>query len=248
MEEVSQTAEIQEVAPQEAPVQEPNNEQTQQTPVENKQDRDWRAVRLRINELENKVKERDAVLEKVISLQAQPQAVPVANEEPEDGDGEYISTGKAKALAKKVIDPLEKKVKELDQKLAEKHQQDLLQSLKTRYPDFDEIVNAETLNLLEEKDPELAQAIGESRDPYKIGIQAYKYIKSSGILNDIPNRRRAKEVDKRMEKNEKTVQTPQAYDKRPMAQAFRLTTEEKNKLYEEMTLYGSMASSVPELR
>ncbi|HEY3527482.1 MAG TPA: hypothetical protein VGK47_14900 [Nitrososphaeraceae archaeon] len=248
MEEVSETAEVLEVAPQETPIQEPKNEQPEPSPVESKQDKDWRAVRHRINELENEVKKRDALLEKVISLQSQPQNVAVKPEEPEEPDEEYIPKGKVKSLTKKAVEPLEKKVQELEEKLEKKHQQDLLQSLKSRYPDFDEIVNAETLNLLEEKDPELAQTIGELKDPYKIGIQAYKYIKSSGILDDIPNKRRVKEVEKRMEKNEKTVQTPQAYDKRPMAQAFRLTEEEKSKLYEEMTQYGSMASSVPELR
>ena len=57
-------------------------------------------------------------------------------------------------------------------------------------------------------------------------------------------KRHAKEVEKKIEKNEKTVQSPQAYNKRPMAQAFSMTNMsdgEKTKLYEEMMGYASQA-------
>ena len=54
-------------------------------------------------------------------------------------------------------------------------------------------------------------------------------------------------IDQKLDKNAKTVQSPLANDKRPMAQAFKLTENEKSKLQEEMMHYAAFASSVPEL-
>ena len=42
--------------------------------------------------------------------------------------------------------------------------------------------------------------------------------------------------------NAKTVQTPQAYDKRPLAAAFQMTDAMKKELFREMNQYASMAS------
>ncbi len=94
---------------------------------------------------------------------------------------------------------------------------------------------------MEEQDPELAKSIADTNDPYKIAIQSYKYIKAMGIESKVPNARRAKEIDKKIEKNEKTVQTPQAYEKRPMAEAFKLTDSMKSDLYSEMMSYANQA-------
>jgi hypothetical protein len=57
----------------------------------------------------------------------------------------------------------------------------------------------------------------------------------------VPTNRRAKEVEKKIEENSKTVQTPQAFEKRPMAQAFKMTESELAVLYKEMTHYANMA-------
>lgn len=247
MEEVSETAQQQEAAPQETQVQEEPKEQQKQTQIDESQERNWKAVRSRISELEKEVRKKDELIEKALSMQTVQAPVEKVHEEPEEPDEEYVSKGKVKNIAKRTVEPLEKKIQELENRIAQQKQQELIQSLRSRYSDFDEVVNAETLNLLEEKEPELAKIIEDLRDPYKIGIQAYKYIKSSGLMEELPNKRRSKEVEKRLDKNEKTVQSPQAYEKRPMAQAFRLTEAEKSKLQEEMMHYAGMASSVPEM-
>jgi len=84
-------------------------------------------------------------------------------------------------------------------------------------------------------------AIAESKDPYKIALQSYKYIKATGLAHKVPASRRAKEVDKKIEQNAKTIQTPQAFDKRPMAQAFKQTEAEKSQTYNEMMHYANQA-------
>lgn len=119
--------------------------------------------------------------------------------------------------------------------------------LNRQYSDFNEIVNPETLSILEEKEPELAATIAESKDPYKIGVQSYKYIKAMGLTQKATETRREKEIDKAIEKSEKAVTSPMAYDKRPIAQAFKLTDAMKKDLYREMHGYAALASSVPEM-
>ena len=65
--------------------------------------------------------------------------------------------------------------------------------LNRQYSDFSEVVNPETLSILEEKEPELAATIADLKDPYKIGVQSYKYIKAMGFQN---GRQRAEEKRK----------------------------------------------------
>jgi hypothetical protein len=94
----------------------------------------------------------------------------------------------------------------------------------------------------------LAATIADLKDPYKIGVQSYKYIKAMKISDSAKDVRREKELDKAIEKSEKAVTSPMAYDKRPIAQAFKLTDAMKKDLYREMHGYAAMASSVPEMR
>jgi hypothetical protein len=122
-----------------------------------------------------------------------------------------------------------------------------MERLNRQYSDFSEIVNPETLSLFEEREPELAQMIADMKDPYKIGMHSYKYIKAMGISSKIPESRRQKETEKAIDKAEKTVQSPMAFDKRPIAQAFKMTDAMKKELYREMTGYAAMASGVPEM-
>jgi len=129
--------------------------------------------------------------------------------------------------------------RETEKVLKQRDQDQFLDRLKRKYSDFDDVVNADTMALLEQQDPELAETIVDLKDPYKIGMQTYKYVKAMNLNAKVPESRRAKEVDKKLEQNAKTVQSPQAYDKRPMAQAFKMTEAEKNQLYSEMMGYAS---------
>ncbi len=89
--------------------------------------------------------------------------------------------------------------------------------------------------------------MADLKDPYKIGVQSYKYIKAMGLSKTATETRREKEVDKAIAKSEKAVTSPMAYDKRPIAQAFKLTDAMKKDLYREMHGYAALASSVPEM-
>ena len=221
----------------------------QQRVVDDSQERNWRAVRERQKELERDLQMQRELNEKLMAMAHATQAkAPVEIDELDSiSDEEYVPKGKSKKLVQKQVEPLKKELEELKAMLHKREKQDQFNSLKRQYSDFDEVVNNETMALLEQTEPELAETIADLKDPYKIGVQTYKYIKALGIQAKVPESNRLKEVDRKLAANAKTVQSPLASEKRPMAQAFKLTEQEKSRLYEEMTGYARLASSVPEM-
>jgi hypothetical protein len=236
----------QEVAPQETEQDVSTQSQTDVSSEaqarEEEKERDWRAMRQRQKEMEWELKQKNEMLDRLLQSQ-QPQA-PQPIVEPEEPDEEYVPAGKVKGIARRTVQPLEEKIQRLENKIAEQEQQKLIQSLRTSYPDFDDVVNVETLQMLEKTEPELAATIGQFKDPYKMGLHSYKYIKALGLSEKVPDARRSKEVIQKMDKNAKAVQSPMAYDKRPMAQAFKQTGADKNALYEEMMSYAKLANGL----
>lgn len=216
------------------------NTQSQSQPMRDHSE-DWRAVRQQLKELKKANEEKEELLRQVLERQ---NSTP---EEPDLPDEEYPNHGTVKKATKKAIAPLERELQELKNQVAFQKTQSMLGGLRQKYSDFDDVVNAETIALFEERKPELANQIGEIKDPYRLAVQTYEFIKALGIAADVPAKRRQKEADKMLDKNSKTMQSPQAYDKRPMAQAFRLSEADKSNLYDEMMQFGSMAGSVPEL-
>lgn len=247
-----QNSEIQEVATQEQnQVNEVKESQSQQEPVTNQH---LKAMRLKNAELERELKQmRDMQMQ---IMQAQLNNTAPQKQEVDEfdklGDDEFIPLGKVKKLAEKNTQKMLKNAEDLvkvEVEKALKKQQDgqFLDRLNRQYSDFSEIVNPETLSILEEKEPELAATIADLKDSYKIGVQSYKYIKAMGLSEKAKDVRREKEIDKAIEKSEKAVPSPMSFDKRPIAQAFKLTDAMKKDLYREMHGYAALASSVPEL-
>lgn len=210
---------------------------------EEAQARDWRAMRQRQKEMEYELKQKNEMLDKLMSNYQQPQAKQEIVE-PDEPDEDYIPAGKVKGIARKAVLPLEKQVQELRAELAQQKQEKLINSLRTQYSDFDDVVNVETLEMLEKNEPELAATIAQFKDPYKMGLHSYKYIKALNLADKLPESRRAKEVVQKLEKNAKTVQSPTSYDKRPMAQAFKSAGVDNKALYAEMMFYAGKANGL----
>jgi hypothetical protein len=243
---------IQEVAP---PVDNQVNEvketQASQEPTTNQH---LKAMRLKNSELERELKQMRDMQMQIVQAQLA-NVVPAPKEVDEFdsiGDDEFVPLGKVKKLAEKNHQRALKNTEELIRNevakaLKAQEQGQFMDRLNRQYSDFSEIVNPETLSLLEEKEPELAATIAESKDPYKIGVQSYKYIKAMGLSQKATESRREKQIDKAIEKSEKAVSSPLAFDKRPIAQAFKLTDAAKKDLYREMHGYAALASSVPEM-
>lgn len=252
MTEEVQNSGVQEVAPPEqTQVNEVKETQQVQEPINNQH---LKAMRLKNAELERELKQLRENQMAIMQAQLgnQQQVRQEVDEFDKIGDEEFIPLGKVKKLAEKNTQKVLKNTEELVRKEVEKalqkqHQDQFMDRLNRQYSDFSEVVNPETLSILEEKEPELAATIADLKDPYKIGVQSYKYIKAMGLSKSAKEARREKEVDKAIEKSEKAVTSPMAFDKRPIAQAFKLTEAMKKDLYREMHGYAALASSVPEM-
>jgi hypothetical protein len=245
MDEVQENNEVAQVVPvQQTENHEANIQQEQVKADEDRQERNWRAVRERQKELERELKMQREMNEKLLMLASQAAPKPQEVDEFDQiGDDEYISKGKVNSLVQKKASKIAEDIaqKKVEEALQKRDQLNFIDNLKRKYQDFNDVVNADTIALLEQHDPELAETIADLKDPYKMGVQSYKYIKALGLSEKVPEARRAKEVEKKLEKNAKTVQSPQAFEKRPMAQAFKMTDAEKTELYKEMMGYASQA-------
>jgi hypothetical protein len=242
MDEVLDQNEFAEVVPQETH-QEDSHEQSQEVSQEDsRQDRNWRELNRAKKDLERELRMQREMNERLLQMAPRQVQAPVEIDELDSiADEDFIPKGKNKKLVQKELIPIKQEMEELKKELQYRKQQDLISNLQRQYSDFNDVVTPETLALLEEQEPELAAVIASSKDDYKVGMQAYKYIKALGIGDKLGTSRRVKEVDKKLEKNSKTVQSPQAYEKRPMAEAFRMSDGDKSKLYNEMMGYASQS-------
>lgn len=247
MDEVQDNHEVAQVVPdQQTDNHEVEQQQNQIKAEEDRNDRNWRAVRERQKELERELRMQKEVNEKLLAMASQiAPKQPEVDEFDQIGDDEYISKGKVNALVHKKAAKIAEDIaqRKVEEAFKQRENLNFLDNLKRKYSDFDDVVNADTLALLDANDPELAQTIADLKDPYKMGVQSYKYIKALGLSDKVPEARRTKEVEKKLEKNAKTIPSPQAFDKRPMAQAFRMTESEKTELYKEMMGFASLAGS-----
>lgn len=108
--------------------------------------------------------------------------------------------------------------------------------LKSKFPDFDQVVNSQALKKLAQEDPELAYSIDSTQDMYAKAVAAYKMIKAR------TPREEYSEDDERFEENSYKPRSSNSLNPgmsdRPLSQAnaFQrgLSQEEKMKHYREM--------------
>jgi hypothetical protein len=221
-------------------VDQQDEQETIQKPIEDRPEINWRKEMERKEErLLKELAKRDEMLERLIT-QSTPQKPQEIDEIDSISDEEYLEKRQSKKLVKKEIAPLLDEIESLKKTIKAQQAMTGVANLRSKYSDFDEVVNPETLAILQEKEPEVAEMLGNMTDAYKMGMQAYKFIKANDISSPSSSRR-SKEVEKKLEQNSKTVQTPQAYDKRPMAQAFVMTDNLKKELQDEMMRCSRMS-------
>lgn len=237
MEEVQTQGETAEIA---APTTETNQEQTQTVAhqaTESRNSRDWKELRRVKDELERKSRMQDEVIARLMNQQT-PSAtqVPDPDEEiissiqKEDYvPGEKVAKG-FKSLEKK----FEKKLQDMEKKYQAQAQTDSYASLRKEWKDLDDVVNPENLKLVLETNPRLA-SVWKNLDDYSIAVQAYPYLKNSGLLGEPSMDRRAQEVDKKIDSVKKAPppSVPMS-ENRTMAQAFLMKDPNKEKLFREM--------------
>lgn len=120
---------------------------------------------------------------------------------------------------------------EMNQKYAETY-------LKMSYPDFDAVVNSDTINLLKAEYPEVAASINSNPDLYSKASAAYKLIKKLNIIPDDATLQDRYSVTKNTQKPRPVSSIAPQTGETPLtkANAFAqgLTPELKKQLYQEM--------------
>lgn len=231
----------------------PSDQETLQQALANDdpKDRQWKELRRSRDEFERKSRMQEELLQRLMTQQMAPPTVPQPEEDviADLTKDEYVSGEKVAKSLRKIEDKYEKKFAEMESKYKKNTVEDKYAKLQHKYSDFDDVVNLETIKTFAEKNPEIAET-WRNLDDYSIAIQAYPLIKSSGIVDDVKGIKRSKEVEKKLDENKKTVQSPQVFDKRPMAQAFdytKMSKSMKDELQSEMHRYGSLAAGVPHI-
>jgi len=211
----------------------------------------WAAMRKKNEELERKAAMQEELLRHLASGQmAQQQAQPEEDLLSDIQSEEYVPGPKVAKAMKKQEEKFAMRLQEIERRYQSVQDSSILAEVKRAHPDFDEIVNPDTLALLKEIDPRRATALENTPDPYVREATRYDIIKARGLADQIPGAKRAKDIDKKIEQNKKVVQSPQVYDKRPMAKAFdyaRLDKKAQEDLQKEMYHYGAMAHGVPHI-
>lgn len=247
MDEVENKVVVEEIAPLE---QSPQVETTEASQIEsNDKEENIRALRngkkeaeRRVQELERQAKMQQELLGQIMAQKPQMAEQSQVDELDNVSDDDYLPKGQVKKLLQRERETARKIAQEEVQKtLHEQEKSQFHTRLKSKFSDFDEVVNPETLELLEQQNPDIARTIVKLQDPYDMGLQSYTFIKSLGLAQKIPESRRAKEIDKKIEQNKKTVQSPLAYEKRPMAQTFQMTEEYLSEVNKEMMKYANFA-------
>lgn len=137
---------------------------------------------------------------------------------------------------------VKKEISKMQRKLDAYEQRSMASTAENRirasFPDFDTIVNHDTIRTLREMEPELAQSIADSKDPYNQAAAAYKAIKRFGIAeedNYVPDRERVSKNNSKPRPTQ-TIAPQQGDSPLSHANAFAngLTPELKKQLYKEM--------------
>jgi len=109
--------------------------------------------------------------------------------------------------------------------------------LKSKFPDFDEVVNEDTLGMLKEAEPELADSLANNPNFYTKAAGAYKAIKRCGLAKDTFNYQKQR-VNENIAKPRTANSISPQHGESPLskANAFAtgLTEERKQQHWEEM--------------
>lgn len=252
---VEETLQMESAAPQtETNQQAISNESVETSGVaSDQQDKGWirklrrdrdEAIR-KAEEAERKDRMKDELIKQLMAGHNQSQPAVEEDIISELQKAEYVEGEKvAKALKKQQQEfksQLDELKKQQDRVLAAKQEE----QIRSQYQDFDDVVNADTLDMLKETNPKLYSRVANLLrvDPVDGAIFAYETIVGSGITEQIPGLRRKKEVEKKLEQNKKTVQSPISHDTRPIAQAMSYAEAKKARdaLWAETQRYASHA-------
>jgi hypothetical protein len=185
-------------------------------------DYNWAEARRKMQELERKAAEQDVLIARLS------RPAPVEDDLEKLSDDDIITVKQHKQMAAKIAKQVAEEV------VKQREAATMEERLATKFPDYDQVVTADSIELLKKSEPELAlslQSLGH--DPYAQAVAAYKLMKKTGIgLPKTDEKKRAMENIKKPV----SVQTVAKQSAIGSAHAFEngLTPEMKKQLYAEM--------------
>ena len=215
-----------------APAIEPEIAQAAPAEQETPQQRNFKALRDQARQLEQ---EKAELARQLASYQQQQQQQQESIEENDNLAPDAL-------IEKRHLSRYDKKIRNLETQLKQYQDQSVATSaelqLKTKYADFDAIVNKDNLEMLKLTYPELAQTIYNNPDLYTKGASAYTIIKQMGIAPGVQNDQDRARAEKNLAKPRPlaSVSAAQGNDsplQRANAFANGLTDELKAQLYKE---------------
>lgn len=215
---VNHQQETQQVQPEAA------QESTPEVPKEDPQEKNWRAARMRYEELRHQ----NQLLQQELEFVRKQQSQVSSKDEPDEE--EYLTDSEKK---------LNQKIKSLESKLEKtlsKEQDFTIDRLRSKFTDFDEVLSLENVNFLKENNPALAKAIYSLKDdPYEQGLAAYEALKNTSWYKQ----KQLMEEKTKIEQNSKKPMSVQAVRKQgALSEANRfangLTPELRKSLQQEM--------------
>ncbi|NJL54191.1 hypothetical protein HC928_02745 [bacterium] len=185
----------------------------------------WAEMRRQMKEKDYQIEE----LKKEFAKIAQKAASPSEEEELSKlAEDDLLTVAQAKRLAQSIA----RKAAEEVSKSREAATVD--ERVQLKYPDFNDVVTKENIELLKQKEPELAQSLYHMPDPYNQAVAAYKLLKKMGASPP----QDSYEKKKALENSKKPISVQAAPKQSAIGQAHLfengLTNELKSQLWKEM--------------
>lgn len=163
-------------------VEQPEQEQ-EQIQEETPQAKNFKALREKAEKMQ---RERDEAYRLIKEYEAQTAAKAQSAESTVD-DTDF-NLGPDDLAEGKHLSKVAKKIKSLEDQLKNYQQQSYTATaesrLKSKYSDFEEVVNPDNIAQLRDAYPSIASSIGNNKDMYSAGESAYLFIKKLGIVPD----------------------------------------------------------------
>lgn len=193
------------------------------------QDRNWREARRKMQELEEKTREQEKLIQRLTA----PKSEKEDDELEKLGDEDIVTKAQARKLAAKMAEEIAQKV------IKQREASTVDERLQLKYPDFAQVVTKENIELLKETEPELAESLGYNPDPFKQGVAVYKLLKKAGIgVEEVMAKIPPKEKEKAIQNSQKPVSVNAVTKQSAIGNAHLfengLTKEVKAALYKEM--------------
>jgi len=140
------------------------------------------------------------------------------------------------------VNELDDELQQLKQQLLRQQQQSYNENsklrLKAKFNDFEQVVNQETIEMLQVLQPEIAQTLNSTQDIYAAGVTAYNIIKNLGLKPEANYESDIKRIQTNAVKPKPmvSINPQQGESALSQANAFAngLTPELKDQLYKEM--------------